>query len=673
VAPRSRSRNIRRNLPAPLLFAIAAFGILAALASVRLPSPFAALLWVLLSALFLLRLRSAGSRPAEEGTPPRSPSLAWLAAIVAGGAAVRFVLPGGLFPWPTGDESENLLIGWTWALEGWDRRFFHGFAQHPPAYHAMLASAFKAFGPSPAVMASVTATLSTLSVALTWAAVEPFAGRRVALYAATLSAFGAWPLLIARSDLVVGPAIPAFLLCLAALGAWRRADDPARRRGIACLAGLAAGAGFLAYGAWPLTALTLLAAAFALSRARPGRAHDLLAMAAASLPGAALFVWAALREGFGSHIRDRAILSEPGVLPTLMGNAWANGQTFLAGRGTLVAEYAPIAGGLFDPVSAALLLEGIALLLRRRFLSPALAVCVLLLALPGLVTRGVEPFRVLPLFLVALPVAALGLDSVSRAAGPRRGIVAWILLAAISVAGTAHLFGPYRSAVRSWDPRLAHMRSAPDAEAFRILRKQSDLAGPGWVMESLRARPADPALQVRSYPFDRPCRPPGAARWAALVLDAHYRPFLERRWPDAALLPLRAPGDGSPRLLMCLHAAPAADLRELEEICAGNLLLATLGRRQLLRANGSSNREDLEAMTALAARFQDPLLVSVAAERVVTLAGAERRRLGEDPGDRLYRGSLAVLEDALRRGYPAEHLRYIHARYLSQKGMWRAP
>ncbi len=640
------------------------------LATQDLPKILVAAFWALIILIYILRLRLGPPPPSPKttSTDPRTVARV-LSILLLGGLFARSFQLHSFFPWPTGDESEALLISQLWSIDGWNGRFFHGFAQHPPAFHAMLAGWFSLFGVGLESMRSFQVVLSFVCLPLAFLAVRPFAGVRAALIATTFMTFGIWPLLISRFCLPVVPFIILFTVTWTLIGLHARENSASRRKRLAWTIGIAWSLGFLTYAIWPGIVVSFGLLAGTLTKGHPDRRGNRIRMFLGSLPGWILFGYAAWKEGFGGHIRDKILLSDPRALTESLHNISGYLRTLLTGIPGHSTDYGPLWGGLLNPMLAVLFLEGALLfILHRRHRLLGLGLFVLYL-IPGILARGIEPFRILPAFLLALGLAAWGLDRFLSRVPPFRisPVVLTLILAISSVVDLVQLFGPYRNATIRWDPRVARARNIADHDVWKILKELSASDGPGRLLGNLRAKPADPALLLPVIRSEHPCKTDDDTHWIALVVDADYRQFLEIRWKDARFYRLREPLDGSPPLALIVLPSSKIVVHDLLELCYGNRVLNTLVYRQLLRADQSSNREDLDEMIALLARSGDPLLVSVLAEKALILAGAERRRLGSDPNDHLYRISYKILADALKRGYPATHLMFIRDRYDTQK------
>ena len=467
---------------------------------------------------------------------PAISAWAWMA-LAAAALFLRFWKIDSLFLWPTGDEG---LIGAA-ALklsQKWDWRFFYTVGQNPPAFVWLCAGFFKWIPSSFFDLWGPASLVSALTVIFGVMTVRSFSSKSFALVFGFLLAFSYWPLYLGRRCLPAVTVPLGELLLVFCLARFLQSDDSNRIRRAFTL-GISAGLQSFTYVAWPV--VTLAGGAAFLTgilglRQFKGR------VIAGFTSGAALalspFVLAVLREGYGQHVsnlslwsgwfHDRNLVSN--VLVYLRALFWNLSDQ---PSGVLSGE-----GGLFNPLTDSFLFLGSIELLRfrrQRFFRLAGFVLIFFM-LPGFFSLNLQTFRVIQALPLLLGVAALGIGSWLRLL---QGTRHWILLAvllALSTGGDFERLGqPYRDVAQDTGPFLSTGKSLARYRAFGILEKLEQTEGPGFVLGEWDI-PADRTMEVATYFFNAALDhklDPGRIRWAALITDQHYRPFLEKRFPQA--------------------------------------------------------------------------------------------------------------------------------------------
>lgn len=451
------------------------------------------------------------------------PSGAWFFFL---GAAVllRFWKIDSLFVWPTGDEG---LIGAA-ALElshQWDWKFFYTVGQNPPAFVWLCALFFKVFRDPLFNMWAPSALVSLATLVMGVLAARQVLSKPLSLVFGSLLAFSYWPLYLGRRCL---PAVTAplgefaLIFCLAKAV---KAEGPWKVRW-AFLAGVCLGAQSFTYVAWPVVAFAgALAFAYLCWKgiARKGAG----AFGAGALLGLAPFILALLREGYGQHIsaltpwsgwfRDRDILS----------NAVSYlGALFWGGPGE---------GGALNPLLCSFFFLGLVELFlpKRRELAWAAAGTFLLFLLPGVLSLNLQTFRVVQVLPLLLFVTALGARALLEGPGRWKVPILAALLVLSAFFDWGRLLAPYIDINGHPQPFLSTGKSLSRYRAYSLLKELETRAGPGVVLGEWDL-PADRTLGVATLPFNVVLNRGLASapvKWLALVTDAHYRPFLQKRFP----------------------------------------------------------------------------------------------------------------------------------------------
>ncbi|HVM32689.1 MAG TPA: hypothetical protein VMU88_06110, partial [bacterium] len=517
-------------------FAFAAYGPLAGLSKD---------LWAafLIIGIFFWTARQVGvkaPKPPADFLPPPAP---WIwAALALAALLTRFWDLAGFEAWPGGDESlqgylaQDLARHWAW-------HFFYTSGQHPPLLIWCLSVFFRFFPSAFWGLWFLPALLSFLAWGLSYAAARPYFSRTSSLLFSLLMAFGFWPLLYGRFC-VQGVWVPLFELgAFYGLGLLRQEKSPARRRGLAAALGLWTGIGTWTFTAWffVVLALGLLVAAGFKSARRPDWTALGWGLFFFAL-GVAPWVWACASEGFGGYLLSVSPwgpyfspIHQLGISASYLSSLFMGP---LAGP----AGFGPVWGGVLNPLVAAFGAVGILEMARRRK-EPSVqgwALCFVLFAAPGFLSSDhVEMFRVIALMPLVLIAAALGIHRLSAGLpGPRR----WFLLALAGVLSLGwdgiHLMKVHQP---GWPAAKARALNDENYRAFQILKAQAAQAGPGVLFTDFLLLSHGHSLAAMTYGFnaaENPGLDPRRARWAGIIANVNYGPFLTRRFPGLKWIPV---------------------------------------------------------------------------------------------------------------------------------------
>lgn len=432
--------------------------------------------------------------------------------------------------WPIMDEGRKGFFAME-LFGRWDDRILWGESQIEPLYLWGLAAFFHVVPPSLESLRLYPALLSVLLVLTGYAAARTYWSRGGALLAAGLLAFTFWPFTFSRLCMRAG-ALP--ILECAALGlwfAWERREKEAGGLFLASILGLACGLGFYTYTAWPIVAVFFALAVATRILEKPRKWPDgvvfLLLCVPTSLP------WLGARLGSGGLGYPLSLLSPADLFPSFC--------RYIAGcfaMGFHSAPFGPIWGGFLNPILGALVLVGLGGALTTGSLrSRSLWIGGFVLALlPGALTAGVEMHRVTPLLPWFLILIVRGTEMLARGL-PRRGVLALgLLLGAGSFFLDAyHFFGPYQERERL-APANRQWRSQERERAFQVLRSVAQERGPGWILTDFMTDYVDQTLTVATFPIDALRQEGGSSsvRWAAILVNSNYEPFLKERFPGSS-------------------------------------------------------------------------------------------------------------------------------------------
>ncbi len=613
----------------------------------------------------------------EEEFLPSVPPWFFLLLLLAA-AFFRFIDLTRLSQWPLTDEAKSGYFSMQFAAQG-KIRLLYDFSQLPPFYIWLQGLFFRVFGVSLDSLWALPALLSLLAAAASYPAARVFFSRSLSLAFFFLAAFSFWPLYVGRFS---HPGCLLLLwewLVLWLLAAFLKSPGGPRAPRAALGLGLLTGAGFYTFTSWPSLALvatlSLLGSCWAgrwgipgekhprTSRASEGYAHPptgsgrwkpfflfLGGMVLVLLPLAG--AW--LSQGYGGYIRHVWMfnLKEP-WLPQL---AWAFrdvGAFFWKSRlPSNLFAYKPFWGGYLNPLLGALCFIGALEMARlrshplARFWFLALPV----LYLPGFLTGGVEMFRVLPLLPFLLAGAAVGAAVLLSALPAARRPLVGVLLLLVSVGlDSHHLFGVYGSVWSHPGDNWFASKSLDRLRAYSILKKAAEKEGPGIILTRLVPDLYDQSLPLATDGFNAE-ENGGAvqARWAALLINVHYQPYLQKEVPGGRWFWL-APDIDQPQggLLLGLFPLPSAHPDVLRRWVRADRAMAGLVAPTFDFRDYKSRRPILQKLGELYPLFQgDRFLEACYWEKIAE----------NNYGDLDYAAQIHALREAIVKGLPAAHL-----------------
>ncbi len=499
-------------------------------------------LWIVLGGILLpmgwvaLRTPSGKSFPVlgDEWLPltPR-----WLASLfLTATLALRLFKPLTFLSWPLFDETVNgyYALGldrqWTW------NPFFF-FSQLPPLFIWFLCLLFKTLGSFLAAIRWEPILISILVLPAAYAAARAFFSRSFSLLYLALMGFSFWALFFARISHQGVLLVLWEYLAIAALGLALGSSGPARNRWLVLL-GFLLGTGFYTYFSWPLPALWVGTLALgAIWKEKRARLVSFLCLALPILACLAPLFLALLQGQYGSYFQFLWTLKTRDSGLTQLETTCYCLSSFLWGNGHGDFYYGPVWGGFFNPVLGAALLVGSLELWvsRQQPESRAVLIGIPLFLLPGFVTNSLTDMREIQVLPLLTFLAALGLGSLAAGLSRARGLLFLGAFLALSAGlDFIHLlkFGDYINGY--WKSQ----KTAESAKAFGILDQVRAKDGPGLILTAYSndVYTYDQSLLVSTYPFNALLNPrlsPASTRWLAVVTNAHFQPFLARRFPEA--------------------------------------------------------------------------------------------------------------------------------------------
>ena len=605
---------------------------------------------------------------------PSVPLGAWaLVALLA--VAARFTSLTSLFVWPNFDESSYGFDAYQLA-GGVPPRFFYGVSQAPPLYVWGLGLFFKIFGTSLFTLRFFPALISLSAVPLAYAAARTYFSKSFSFLCALLTAGSFWPVFVGRFSLMTILILPMECLALLALGKFLKAPSEPAREKAAWGLGVVWGLGFYTHLHWPvvvvLTALPIVV--WFWNHGKKGKAWGLTARLAGGTLGLSFPIFlAAAFQHYGGYLSHLWAFNGDFSWEKQL-SVWASCLTSpFWGMDPNVHTYQPQWGGFLNPVLASLFFLGALEAVRhgQRPLYRWLAVGYFLCLLPGLLTQDMETFRLFPMVPILILVALLGFTNL-LAAKPWKNLllISGIFLCAM-VLDSVHLFGFYH---RIWNDPTSwgyYTKSVGRYRAFGILEKDWRQQGPGFIFPDFVQGLPDQSLSVATYSYNAALNPSlslSEVRWAAILTNVNYKPFLQNRFPDGTAYALSkdfTEPDGG----WMLFAFPLDEDRRktLEGWCQAQNALESFEDVNLCYVMGRPFDRDLESLSSLEPSFRgDPFLQAAFYEKQADL---ETKQILLETGGKTTIPQAALgsitepavhsLEEALTEGYPAAHL-YFH-------------
>lgn len=470
----------------------------------------------------------------------------WPLWVLAGSAAVvlRFWGLGRSAWWPNQDETLTgtgaiaLLRHWNWNL-------FEAFPQMPTTLSRFCAGLVLWTHDPLFSLQFSTAFVSCLAIPMAYLACRRYFTGAFSALAVFLFMFSFWGLWTARTGYPVAPFVLWELAVFYALGKFLPAADPGAKIKSAVFLGLCAGLGPYSWISWPavvLFVLVLLAWKFWDSRFR-----DWPVVLSFSLPFLAVSApfWVYFLGGhYGRHIQSIS--------------TWNHFS--LAGQFQIVARYIaalfwwcppagaglPAFGGFLNALLASCFWLGVLELFRLGKKGLALGLGLFLFLLPGFLSVGFEPLRILSVFPLLLVLAVRGIQALALALPPSRRIP-WVALIVLASAGmdVLRFYPPQQWFSPQSNP--AQVFKGEGRQVYGFLQPYFSKQDPGLLFSEMLPETTDPSLDYETYFMNAAWNPdcsPAGVRWAALLTDSHYAPFLGRRFSGSQWVALPSPTSG---------------------------------------------------------------------------------------------------------------------------------
>lgn len=600
----------------------------------------------------------------------------WLVLFFFLGAIPRAWRINENFLWPTGDEGLHGFLALELARH-WTSQFFYTVGEHPPLLIWSLAALFKMGVDTFPALWSLPALFSLLLVPVGYGAARFWFERRWSLVFTFLLALSYWPLSLGRYC-HQGLYVPFWeLLAFWGMGKLFQSSN-SRWTGIKVFGlGLWIGLGTLTFTAW-WAVLFGFTVAFAWLF-RSGKKQEWTSYCAGLSLGVAPFLFAAVREGYGHHLLDSSFVN--GAFD--QNHIWITRISYITSIfwGSLQpgTSYGPLWGGMLNPILTTAFWIGLGVLFQRRSEGWAKAILSALFIglLPGILAGDyVELNRIIQVMPWILMTCVVGIRSILSGIqkGNPRVILRLVLVFSTVLDGWHYLKPVLAQEMEKFKTgQVTLAGSDTNYQAYQVLKGMAKKEGPGIILTDFMPLKYGHTLAVAVHSFnaaENDLIDPKTCKWASLVTEVHYVPFLKTRFPQARWSWF---GPSPPSLQggMVLGLFP---LRDQDRKWVSDWLLVHHAFHQLnlegeLSFNGSQYyRKALDDTWGFYPQVRgDRFLESVYWEWV------SQFNFGKDPAV-----EIRILKNAIERGYPAAHLleglsdRFAEAHLDSQAAQFHA-
>jgi hypothetical protein len=575
--------------------------------------------------------------------------------------AVRFWRIEDLFAWPIGDEG---LCGWAGIELGqrWSWRYFYTAGQDPPTifwacglfYKFSSDPFFNLWGP-PAV-------LSLLSVGMGYLAARQFFSSSFSFLCTALLAFSYWSLYLGRFAFPASFLPLWWLFTLYCLGKYLKVLGPSKGKW-AWVLGVVNGLNTFTFTSWPFFAFVTGVTVLWEWWDRKHRAfRDLALFGSGCLLGLLPFLAAVLQEGYGHHVVNVGVWNHPEGWSHLFRQAVSYLMVLSCGTYEGDNYCAPLRGGFLNPILALFFYLGLASVLRERVsrLARWLVLAGSFFLLPGIFSLNMDGNRVLQVLPILVVVTAVGFRDFLEGIPPGKR---WVRIGVVLLASLAldlfRLWGPYLDIEGNPRRFVETGRSLARYRAYQVLQETARKEGPGIVLGEWDIL-ADRTMQMATFPFNAAKNPgldPAKANWLAILVDIHYRPFLEERFAKGSWRVLDGDFNGAGTLILGVIPMDPASLGALSRWALADKAFAEvnwavdhLHQKDCLERMERGIRENYPMIQG------DRFLEACYWEKV----GKFYYYYGDHFPEHLRAAQLAV-----ERGVPASHL------YFELAGLWK--
>ncbi len=440
--------------------------------------------------------------------------------------------------WPSGDESLQGLFAID-LIHDWNWRFFYTTGQHPPLLIWLLKWFFQYFESPFLNLWFFPACVSVFFVFLSYWTARLFFSRNVSAIYFCLAAVSFWPMCLGRFC-VQGVLIPLFeTIAFLLLGYYLKSLTPKSKTHFVAGLGLCAGLGTWAYTSWFAVLFFLVLALFVLeAKDRLRKFKFFWVFLFFLILGALPWVVAAIHEKFGGYVLGVSLFSGYFNWKEQFINSISYFTAFFWGTIKGPAAYGPIWGGMLNPFLGSCFFIGVIRLLKENGdgLAKSILGALVLFSLPGVLSADhVEMFRVIQLMPLLILVASIGMVWLLEFIPDRKGLPVFLVILLLSFSlDLIHLLKISDIAILPFRP-AANIQDE-NYWAYEKLKPMAQSEGPGLIFTDFILLDHDHTLNVTSYHFNSLLNPKFQiknARWAGVVTNVHYVPFLFKRFPES--------------------------------------------------------------------------------------------------------------------------------------------
>ena len=365
-------------------------------------------------------------------------------------------------------------------------------------------------------------------VAAYWGARQYFS-KSISFLISWLFAFSFWQLMLSRDCLIPIPLPLLQCLCLGFLGLFLkyRGQKGTPFKSLWALS-IIAGIGFYSWMSWLAAWLSIALIVFI--HALTPKRKETWPILWIFFGTTALLIWplfiVRVSPG-GTHILSEHFNSSS-IKPLfhyLIGLFWHGAECF---------PFGPNWGGFLNPILGSLTLIGFLHLIQtasKRFIG-AMVACLCISLIPGVFTIDFEVLRILPLLPFLMVLAAWGIHCLGSSGRVPWRFTAIALLVFGSFVLDAYNYVNHYCSLRGVPPDR-QWRSVQYYDAYRTIDQFQRESGPLYVFSEFNTDYANKNLNIACYPFDalqNPNLSKVLPRWAAIIVNAQYAPFLIRNY-----------------------------------------------------------------------------------------------------------------------------------------------
>jgi hypothetical protein len=561
----------------------------------------------------------------------------------------RFYHIGSNPLWPIKDVGHFGILGLSLSQK-WDWRLLWGEFQAEPLYLWGLGLFFKCFEPSNFSVRIFPALISIMTIGLAYGAARQAFSKGLSLLAVCFFTFSFGNWVFSRTGMGPVTVLPMEFLVLGLLGYGLKTGFRTPK-GEFCnlfILGSSVGFGFYTYTVWPVVFLSISAAV--LLRVSSGRSR---------LTGNIIYLVSALGVAFPIILARMGqnglahVQGEFGGLPFSQSLPGYINLLFFNGTGNQPAG--PAWGGMFNPFETGLMEMGMIVLISnfQSGFSKWFFLSFGLFLLPGIFSNGVILYRVIQILpLLLFPILAGITELLAKLPSPRRWGMAILILSVSSLLNAYHWCIPYQD-WKSVPAGKGDWISGEYARAYALLSEVSRRDGPLYLFSEFDLDTFDKTLNLFCFPFDALQNPKltgSNPRWAALLVNKYYVPFLQKRFPQSRWEILKKdPLPNNLNLALGLIPVSSMDAESLEDWKKADRICRDLNL-EIKRTGPPVRWEKFRAELQLAfpSFARDPFLRSIFWEKLGMFDAILSR----------YPDCVRDLETALRSGYPTAHLLY---------------